>query len=119
MGTALSRGARLKCPKCGEGKLFVGLFRMHEKCANCKFKYERAPGYFLGAAYINYGITALILTVLYVSLHFYAGYDNRVLTPVLVFFFIAFPLLFFRHARSFWLAIDCVIDVVGFNEDKK
>ena len=110
LGTALSRAIRLHCPVCGHGRLFAGWFRMHERCDGCGLKYERDPGYFLGSAYINYGLTAVILTAAYIGLHFGAGYSNRTLTPWLVTFCVLFPLVFFRYARAYWLAMDCYFD---------
>ena len=41
LGTSLARGLRLRCPRCGGGKLFAGWFRMHPRCAKCDFKFER------------------------------------------------------------------------------
>jgi hypothetical protein len=87
---------------------------MYPHCPNCKLKYERAPGYFLGSAYINYGLTAAILTAAYVGLHFVAGYDNRTLFWPLLAFCVGFPLFFFRYARSLWLAMDCYFDAEEF-----
>lgn len=115
--TSLARGLRLQCPRCGEGKLFAGWFRMHARCAGCGFKFERAPGYFLGSAYINYGVTAAILTAAYLSLHFGAGYTNRQLAGPLAAFCVVFPLFFFRYARALWLAMDCYFDTEGREED--
>ena len=111
--TALSRGLALRCPRCGEGALFRNFFLMHRRCSACEFVYERAPGFFLGSAYINYGFTVVSLTALYVSLHFGLKLSNRVLTPALVMYFVTVPLLMFRHARSLWLALDCYYDAEG------
>lgn len=83
---------------------------MEKRCRSCEFKYERGPGYFLGSTYINYGFTALTMTVAYVILHFRLGYENRVLTPWLVAFCVAFPVIFFRFARALWLAVDICLD---------
>lgn len=91
---------------------------MYPDCPNCKFKYERAPGYFLGSTYINYGLTAVTLTALYVGFHFGLGYENRTLTPVLVLYCVLFPLFCFRYARSLWLSMDCYFDRSGFDEDE-
>jgi hypothetical protein len=90
--------------------MFGGLFRMHERCAHCQLKFEREPGYFLGSIYINYGITALILTVGWVTLRF--GYDvnAKVLLFGFMAFLVVFQSLFFRYARALWLAMDCRID---------
>jgi uncharacterized protein (DUF983 family) len=110
LGTVLSRAAQLRCPRCGEGKLFFKAFRMYQNCPNCKLRYERDPGYFLGSTYINYGFTALILTVSYLVLHFIVGIGNRLLFWPLVMFVVLFPMLLFRYARSFWLALDRFVD---------
>ncbi|HUG92391.1 MAG TPA: DUF983 domain-containing protein [Planctomycetaceae bacterium] len=118
LGTIVSRAARLRCPRCGQGKLFRGWFRMHGACPHCQLRYERAPGYFLGSAYINYAATALLVTAAYVSLHYGAELTNRQLTAPLVALCVAFPLFFFRYARSWWLAMDCYLDPTAFEPDE-
>ncbi|MFP6769408.1 MAG: DUF983 domain-containing protein [Planctomycetaceae bacterium] len=92
-------------------------FAMHERCDGCGLKYERAPGYFLGSAYINYGWIGMLLLLLYPTLHFGLGFTNRQLLIPLAVVFVGGPILLFRHARSAWLAMDCVFDRVGFAED--
>jgi uncharacterized protein (DUF983 family) len=111
--TALSRGWRLRCPRCGEGKLFRNLLMMHRRCSSCGFVYERAPGYFLGSTYLNYGFTMLSMTALYLTLHYGFNLTNQQVTPPLVVYFLTVPLLFFRYARSLWLAMDCFYDAEG------
>lgn len=115
-GQALRRGRGLCCPMCGEGRLFRGLLRMERECSECRFQFERAPGYFLGSTYINYGLTAGTTTVSYVTLHFGLGVSNSVLMPALLLFCAVFPLVFFRYARSLWLSLDCCFDRVGAEE---
>jgi uncharacterized protein (DUF983 family) len=113
LGQAFSRALRLRCPYCGNGQLFAGLLRMNVACGECKTRFERDGGYFLGSTYINYGITAGLTTVTYVLLHFGFDWSNEVLMPGLMLFCIFFPLLFFRYARSLWLALDCFFDRLG------
>ena len=91
---------------------------MYQHCPNCNLKYERAPGYFLGSAYINYAVTAVLVTLLYVSLHFFARLSNAALAVPLGLFCLLFPLAFFRIARSLWLGMDFYFDVTGFQSDK-
>ena len=57
----VGRGLRLRCPRCGEGKLFKGLFAMADACSSCGLDFQREQGYYIGAMYINYGMTTLIL----------------------------------------------------------
>jgi len=118
LGTSLARALRLRCPLCGEGKLFRRWFSMYKNCNHCHLKYERAPGYFLGSTYINYAVTAVSITILYVSLHFGADFSNRQLTPWLGAYCILFPLVFFRFARAFWLAMDSFFDSTDLDFDK-
>jgi uncharacterized protein (DUF983 family) len=41
---ALGRGARKRCPHCGEGRLFSGWSRHLDRCPVCGLVYERNPG---------------------------------------------------------------------------
>lgn len=115
-GTLISRALRLHCPRCGEGKLFTGWFTMPERCSGCNLKFERAPGYFLGSAYINYGVTAVVLIFTYPLLHYGFNLTNQQLAPWLSGVCIAFPLWFFRYARALWLALDCHFDASVYEE---
>ena len=56
----LIAGCRLKCPRCGGGSVFVGFFKMHPECPQCRLKFEREQGFFVGAIYLNYGATVAI-----------------------------------------------------------
>ena len=37
---------------------------MYDACPVCGRKFQRAPGYFLGAIYFNYGVTAALMVQL-------------------------------------------------------
>ena len=118
VGQAWSRGMQLRCPMCGRGRLFSGLVRMETECDCCQFTFERGPGYFLGSTYINYGITTLLTTWTYVVFHFGLAVDKRWLIPGLAAFCVIFPVVFFRYARSLWLAFDCFLDPTGARESR-
>ncbi|MFN0195252.1 MAG: DUF983 domain-containing protein [Planctomycetaceae bacterium] len=108
--TLWSRAMRLRCPRCGIGPMFKNWFRMFPECEHCRFRYERAPGFFLGSAYINYGLTAMLTTITYMVLHFGFGYEHQSIVVPLAVFVVLFPLFYFRFARALWLAMDCFID---------
>ena len=57
----LLRGFRLRCPCCGHGHLFKTRFRLYDSCSACGERFEREPGQWFGAVYINLGLT-LVLT---------------------------------------------------------
>jgi uncharacterized protein (DUF983 family) len=105
--TLMVRALKLECPRCGKGKLFRRFFSMYERCSSCGLKFERAPGYYLGSSYVNYGLTAIALLIAYSILHYKLGYTNQQLAGPLAGFCVVFPLLAFRHARALWLAMDC------------
>lgn len=98
--------------------MFTGLFRMHETCPHCGLRFEREPGYFLGSIYINYGLTALITTITYVSLRFGSKFEAKPLAAVLIAFCVIFPTFFFRYARALWLALDLRFEKEPFFQGK-
>ena len=103
----VGRGLRLRCPRCGEGRLFKGLFAMNEVCSSCRLDFTREQGYYIGAMYINYGVTTAIL--LGVSLPLLGKYPLSAILWSLAGFCLLFPIWFFRYSRSLWLGIDLYI----------
>ena len=110
LSTALYRGLRLRCPLCGRGRLFRNWFSMYEHCGHCGLKFHRGPGYFLGSIYINYGLTAALVTAGYLTMFLTDTLSPTVRVVVLGAFCVLFPLWFFRYARSLWLAMDLYFD---------
>ncbi len=104
------RAIRLRCPRCGETPLFTGWFTMRPVCALCGLRFERAQGYFVGAIYVNYGVTATIVMVGYLVLWRYAGLSLPVQFAIWVPVALLLPLWFFRYSRSLWLAAEYLIN---------
>src|SRR5688500_10126255 len=63
----VGRSLRLRCPRCGMGRLYRGWFAMNDQCAECGCDFRREPGFYLGSIYFNYGLTALVVTVTFVT----------------------------------------------------
>jgi uncharacterized protein (DUF983 family) len=108
--TALITGMKLCCPRCGQRTLFRGLFTMHRECAACHLVFEREPGYFVGAIYINYAVTAALAIVGFFVLE--ACTTVSVTTQIVLWsiFGVAFPLYFFRYSKSLWLSFDYLVN---------
>ena len=102
----LGRSWRLRCPRCGRSKLFAGWFRMRRKCPTCGLDFDREPGFYLGSIYINYGLTAVLMTIYFVSMTVADAADQQTLLWTAGAFCVVFPLCFFRFARSLWLGFD-------------
>jgi uncharacterized protein (DUF983 family) len=108
----LWRGLRLRCPRCGETKLFHGVFAMHERCAHCGWVFEREEGYWTGAMAVNLVVSELLVAVVVVPL---AARQ----TPLLPLFAIGLPIivllpcLFYRHSKSLWMTLDFIVHPVS------
>lgn len=100
----------LKCPHCGEGELFSGFFKMHSNCAHCELKFEREQGFFVGAIYMNYAATVLIVIPGFFLFDYYMDLSPSHQLLLWGGFAIGFPILFFRHSRSLWLSVAYLLD---------
>ena len=120
------RACRLKCVECGTKPIFTPLLKIRsvsdyfaplDGCPRCGYAYERETGYFLLAIWaINYGIGSLIGISFYWYLELNYRLDLRVLILSVVLPIIAFNILFARHAKAFFLALDHYFDPHG-NDD--
>jgi uncharacterized protein (DUF983 family) len=116
-------GLCLRCPRCGARALFRTWFSMHERCSVCQLRFEREQGYFLGAMYINYGVTVVLALIGSFALECWATVSLTQQLLLWVGFGSLFPVLFFRHSRGLWLAFDHIFDPVedqgsGDGDDK-
>jgi hypothetical protein len=83
---------------------------MNERCAVCRLKFEREPGYFLGAMYISYGL-ALITIVVFACIAWALtdwSFQTLVIAGVLAFLPTA-PFLT-TFSRVLWIYLDQSID---------
>ena len=115
--TLMLRALRLTCPRCGLEGMFRTYFRMHKHCPACRFQFDRGPGYFLGSTYINYGITAGMMTAMFLIGKIVFRVSSRTLVWPMFAFCIVFPVLIFRHARALWLALDCHFDTSVLDDE--
>jgi len=98
-----------KCPKCEKGAIFIRkgniavlrIPEMHASCPECGYRYEKEPGYFLGAMYVSYGLTVIeMLLIFFITYAF---------VPLWLFFvlilgsLIAFSFFNFRIGRTLWI----------------
>lgn len=83
---------------------------MRPKCSQCSVSFEREPGFYLGAIYFNYGLTALTVAIFYPLVTFTGLMDRHVALAIGMAFALLFPVWFHRYARSLWLGFDELID---------
>lgn len=61
----IGRALRRRCPWCGDDGIFRGWFQLAANCPQCGLRFEREPGYWVGAVTFN---TALGIAVFLGSL---------------------------------------------------
>jgi uncharacterized protein (DUF983 family) len=105
-GEMVRRAVGLRCPRCGEGRVFAGWFTMHETCARCGLRFEREPGYFVGAIYVNYAVTAVLCLGVPIALDVAIGVPLWAQVTLACAIAVLVPVVFFRYSRSVWLGID-------------
>lgn len=102
----LGRGLRQRCPVCGKGRIFAGIFKTYESCPFCHFVFEREPGYYTGAIAVNLVVTELLIVIIAVPL----AASETVSIPVMVLLGIVLtifvPLALFRPTKALWMALD-------------
>jgi uncharacterized protein (DUF983 family) len=109
LGLLLWRALRLRCLRCGEGKLYQHGYSMYERCQACGWKFEREEGYWTGAMAVNLVVTELLVLVAVLAPAF--AHASFVLIVILgVGVAIVAPLLFYWHTKAFWMAIDFMLN---------
>ena len=83
---------------------------MRERCGRCGLRFERAQGYFVGAIYVNYAVTAGIAMAGYFVLWGVAALSTAAQLALWIPFVVLFPLWFFRYSRSLWLALEYFVN---------
>ena len=110
LARAEGRALRLRCPRCGRAPLFRGWFSMNTVCAVCDLRFERAQGYWVGAIYVNYGMTVGIAVTGFFLLRALADWQTGAQLALWIPFVVLFPLWFFRYSRSLWLALEYALN---------
>jgi uncharacterized protein (DUF983 family) len=106
---------RQSCPRCRTGKIFRysvfrGLPKMYERCSVCNLKFEREPGYFLGAMYISFGLALVTIALLAVLLWALTGWGITKDTLWAVVLFLPLAPAITLFARVLWIHLDQSVD---------
>src|SRR5699024_5308879 len=95
---------------CGAGRLYRGWFRMVDRCGGCGLRFEREPGFFVGAYLINFAVTVILLFVGAMGFVAMKAIDQDASPKTILIISIAVallvPPLFYPYSRTIWSAID-------------
>jgi uncharacterized protein (DUF983 family) len=98
-----------RCPRCFQGQLFAGLFRMHERHPTCGLPYERESGYFVGAMYFSYGLALIVTAPVWLLMAWLGRPLGEVYLATGCLLIVGSPWLF-RYARVLWIYVDHTLD---------
>ena len=106
----LARGARLRCPACGGAGVFQSPFRVRPECPACGTVFQREEGFFVGAIMLNVVTTeAAVMAAAGLCLLAFPGRDVVLLWLVFA-VALLFPVAFYHHSWSLWLAGDHLVE---------
>lgn len=106
---ALRSARACVCPNCGRGPLFAGWVKLLAACPSCRLTYYPEPGYYVGAMYLNFIASTMLIAVLYAAaLPIHRLSEASVTTQI--FAWVAVGILvclgLMRYAYSFWISVD-------------
>jgi hypothetical protein len=83
---------------------------MCESCPNCGLKFEREPGYFLGAMYISYGLGLIVITGWGLLLWAVTSWSLMKITLWAILLFLPLAPTITLFSRVLWIYLDQAID---------
>ena len=115
----LSRAIRLRCPACGHSSLIERPFHIRHHCPSCRSLFKREEGFFVGAILANVITTEFVILVVCLISLLVVGAGYQTVLVVLLVLALLFPLLFFHHSWSLWLAFDYLIESLPKYDETK
>lgn len=129
--TFLSSVAGHRCPACREARLYKvrnpyrprTINDMHASCPDCGADFLREPGFYFGAAYVNYALSVALWVSVLVALHAFGSLgwieftgfldqpETFLITGVVTLLLLLPPLQ--RLSRSIWIHIFVRFGEVG------
>ena len=98
---------RMRCPVCGLGRIYDSGKKMNPTCPQCGIRFEREPGYFMGALYVSYGLAVFImLAALGLGMLLLPSWDPGLLVLVIGVLFLPLAPSVTRYARVIWIYFD-------------
>ncbi|MEO2052057.1 MAG: DUF983 domain-containing protein [Allomuricauda sp.] len=102
---------KCKCPKCKNGNIFRNLktilpFQMPEmygRCPQCNYKFERETGFFFGAMFVSYALTAAQMVVCLVLFWYLIGLSPLKVFIIIVIMAVMLSSLNFKLSRTIWI----------------
>lgn len=102
---AVWHGLRLRCPACGQGRIYHGLLAMQPGCSACGVVFEGSDGEFVGGIMLAYAVTAMVVAAGVLLLVWLTDLSATVHLVIGSVFAAIFLVLFYRNFKGLWLGI--------------
>jgi hypothetical protein len=84
---------------------------MNDPCPNCGLIFQREEGYFLGAMYFSYVLSAVLLTAFYFTASaLLPDWNSSAVALVALIPYLPFVPAVFRYSRVLWIYLDRTTD---------
>jgi uncharacterized protein (DUF983 family) len=94
---------RQRCPRCCRGQMFKGSFAMNDPCPVCGLLFQREEGYFLGAMYVSYLLSSVLLGGFFVlACLLLPGWNPMLLVLAAALPYLPLTPAVFRYSRVIW-----------------
>src|ERR1043166_2431261 len=110
IGLTIWRSLKLQCPVCGRASIVARPFNLKHTCDACGVIFKREEGFFVGAIMANVASTEFIIVAIYLACLTLTNLNERAVLMILFLVGVSFPLAFYHHAWSLWLAMDHLIE---------
>ena len=100
----------MQCPACGRASIFERPFHLKHRCDACGVIFKREEGFFVGAIMANVLATEVLILIVYFLCLLLTNLGEQRMLTVLFVVGVTFPLAFYHHSWSLWLAIDHLIE---------
>lgn len=98
-----------KCPRCRRADMYKSPFDiskpldMHKRCEVCDLNFEPEPGYYFGAMFVSYGISAVLFLAIAGILYFVFHLGANPILAWVIFIGVVCFLKILRLSRSVWI----------------
>ena len=117
--TLILRGMRKRCAICGAQGLFDRWFRMRDHCPRCGTKFEREPGFFVGALFVNFALTEVLMFAWLGGVTIATIPDPPLLWLIAgsVLICVVVPVLLYPFSKTLWFAIHVAMQPLDPDEE--
>lgn len=110
-GTKLYSIVANKCPRCQEGDFFIyknpynlkKFDKMNISCPVCHESFEKEPGFYQGAMYVNYALSIAAGVSWFILVYIFYGFDPAIFVISFSVVLVLLLPLMFRIGRLLWI----------------